>query len=144
MFGPKLATKCLTWVMTSLALLQSLQGSALACHLGACHSASESRSEACCFHRAQTESRREAHRVGDLINVAAPTTPCKCPTSCGCRRPAQAVLQISEFVQLASGMVPMVSRNQFVDTDTAKPMEAAPSVPISAPQVCAVLCRFLI
>jgi len=69
--------------MALLALLQSLQGAALACHLGACPSASESRSQACCSKRAKTESRRE---VGDRIDVTVPTTPCKCPTGCwsGC------------------------------------------------------------
>lgn len=140
MLGTKLATKCLTWVMTLLALLPSLQGSALACHLGACHSAIASRSHACCFKHAKSDSRRE---VGNRIDIAAPTTPCKCPISCWCRRPAQAVMQVSESVPFAIENQSVSFWVQVVASDTAKPIEAAPSAPISAQQVCAVLCRFL-
>jgi hypothetical protein len=140
MLGPKLATKCLTWVMTLLALLPSLQGSALACHLGACHSASASRSHACCFKHANSDSRRE---VGDRIDIAAPTPPCKCPISCWCRRPAQAVIQVSESVHFAIENQSVPSWTQVVASDAAKPIEAAPAIPKSSQQVCAVLCRFL-
>lgn len=144
MLAPNLATNCLTWVMAALALLQSLQGSALACQLGVCHSVSESRSLACCSKRnVPSDSSRETHRDGELKRVAVPSSPCKCPTNCWCRRADLALVQAGELVPMTDGNELVIDWSPVVDDNFARQVVSAPIAPISAQQVCAVLCRFL-
>jgi hypothetical protein len=144
MIGAKLATKGLTWVMAALALLQSLQGSALACQLGVCHSRSESRSQACCSRSSISSGLSgESHRDGGLKHIAKPSSPCKCPTSCWCRRPTQAVVQPSELIPMADAKELVASWSPGVDANSATPVVSAPIAPLTAQQVCALLCRFL-
>lgn len=139
------APKCLVWLTAVLASLQVLQGSPIVCHLGVCHAASESDSQVCCAKRvSQSESRRDASRGMDLDEVGVPVAPCNCPTGCWCRRPAQALLQICELMPLATGDEPVVSWSPVIDTNDSRPaLAAAPPIPKSPQQVCAVLCRFL-
>ncbi|MEO8498583.1 MAG: hypothetical protein ABI614_26265 [Planctomycetota bacterium] len=98
----------------------------------------------CCPKRSTSpESRRESYRNAGLNHIAAPTVPCKCPASCWCRCPALAVLQAGELSQVADADEPVVFWHHVADATTTSPVVAAPSIPISAQQVCAVLCRFL-
>jgi hypothetical protein len=144
MLAPNRATNCLTWVMAALALLQSLQGSALACQLGVCHSVSESRSPACCSNRnVPSDSSRETHRDRELKRVAEPSSPCKCPTTCWCRSADLALVEAGEFVPMIDGNELVIGWSPVVDGNSAGPVVSSPIAPKSAQQVCAVLCRFL-
>ena len=144
MRAPNLVTNCLTGVMVALALLQSLQGSALACQLGVCHSVSESRSLACCSKgNAPSDSSRATHRNGELNRVATPSAPCQCPANCWCRRTDLALVQASELGPMTDGNELAIDWIPVVDDNSARPAVSAPVAPVSAQQVCAVLCRFL-
>lgn len=138
MRAPNLATKCLTWVMAAFALLQSLQGSELACQFGVCHSVSESRSLTCCSRRnAPSDSSHETHRDGELKRVAAPSSPCKCPTNCWCRRAELALVQAGELVPMTDGNELVIDWSPVVDVNSARPVVSSPIAPKSPPQVCA-------
>ena len=139
------APNCLIWLTAVLASLQALQGSPIVCHLGVCHEARQSGSQVCCVKRGTTsESRRDASRDDDLVEVGAPVAPCNCPSDCWCRQPVQAFLQVGELTPLATGDEPVASWSSVVDTNDLRPaFSAAPAIPKSPQQVCAVLCRFL-
>lgn len=145
MRGPKLAPKCLTWLLVMLASLQSAQGTPLACYLGACRGVSETGSQVCCcVKRSQSESRRTASRGVHLVDIAAPEAPCNCPTSCWCRHQVQALLAVSELPPLKGGNELVAVWNDAVDQNALRLVTSvAPAVPKSSQQVCAVLCRFL-
>jgi len=140
--GPTRATQCLTWVMAVLALLQSLQGSALACHLGFCHSSARSTTKTCCSKQAEPP-RRDANRDGDVAKPAAPTSPCKCPSSCWCRRAPSLIAPLSDLSPLTSSDELVVCWDSALVISTGTATEVHSTVPISALHTCAVLCRFL-
>jgi hypothetical protein len=140
MRGLKLAPKCLTWLLVMLASLQTAQGTPLACYLGACRVVNETGSQVCCGVKKVESASRGDH----LVNIAAPKAPCNCPISCWCRHPVQALLQVGELTPLATGDEPVASWSSVVDTnDLRSAFAAAPAIPKSSQQVCAVLCRFL-
>jgi len=139
------APKCLIWLTAVLASLHACQGSPVVCHLGICHAANEMGSQFCCAKRgAPSESHQDTSRDDGLVEVGAPEAPCNCPTDCWCRRPVQALLQICELTPLATGDEADVSWSPVVESNDLRPaFAAAPAIPKSSQQVCAVLCRFL-
>jgi len=139
------ALKCLIWLTAALASLQAFQGFPVACHFGICHAANEMGSQVCCNKRvALSDSHRDTSRDDDLVELGAPGAPCECPTNCWCRLPLRALLQICELTPLATGGDLDVSWSPVAETNGLRPaIAAAPTIPKSSQQVCAVLCRFL-
>ncbi len=153
----QICSKWLVWMAALLSPIQALQGTPVLCHfICGCSGADGVYSDqpTCCHHGSSklTATRAACGKsihCGLTVTRDNPLSPCRCPLTCLCRRPALPQSQTLHTLSVEpSAHLDCLSVG---DTDANADMRVALGVAqnhylpaFSAPQVCASLCRFLI